>query len=415
MGGRVKFEIFVINVILSILLISSCSKNPSDVDDDADVDNIAPAAITDLEDVFVTTNTILLQWTAPGDDDTAGFAYEYDLRASLDSITAGNFSDAYRIDSIDAPLPPGYTQQFLVEDLTEGQRYYFAIKSRDDVGNWSGISNCLSATCLADIVVNFPDTALESLIRETIDIPSGDIHMSDLQDMTDLIGENRGIENITGLEYCISLHWLILPWNDISDISPLESLTSLLTVSIIANNVSDISSLANSSILQQLHLGENPVNDISTLADLDNLQWLRLNSTQVQDFSPIYGLPALQELDISANQLGDISFVSNLTQVKALHLTSNNITDITPIGGLVQLESLNLFGNQIANISSLTLLVNIVFLNLGVNQISDILPLVNNTGLGSGDTVVLSNNPLSQQSIDEYIPILEQRGVTVYR
>lgn len=413
MGSWAKLWIMFIYILL--LLAVSCSKKSSDIDDDIDIDNIPPATITDLEETFVTTNTIMLQWTAPGDDDTAGFAYEYDFRASLDSITESNFLDAYRIDSVDAPLPPGYTQEFLVEDLTQGQKYYFAIKSRDDAGNWSGLSNCAGATCLSDIVVTFPDTALEQLIRETIDLPSGDIHMSDLQDMTDLIGEQLGIEDITGLEYCISLHWLILPWNNISDITPLQTLTGLLAFNIIGNNISDIAPISGSGNLFQLHLGENPISDISPLAQMNNLQWLRLNSTQVQDFSPIYGLTALLELDISSNQLGDIAFISNFTEVKTLHLSSNNITDITNIGMLTQLESLNLFGNQISDISVLASLENIISLNLAFNQISDILALVNNSGLGSGDVVNLSGNPLSQQSIDEYIPALEQRGVTVYR
>jgi len=48
------------------------------------------------------------------------------------------------------------------------------------------------------------------------------------------------------------------------------------------------------------------------------------------------------------------------------------------------------------------------------NQIGDVKPLVDNTGLGDGDEVWLSENPLSEQSINEYIPALEARGVTVY-
>ena len=415
MGGRPKLRILIIILLFLSLQVLLCTKSPSDVDDDIDVDNTPPATITDLADTFVTTNSVLLQWTAPGDDDTVGFAYEYDLRVALDSITADNFTNGYRIDSVDAPLPPGYTQTFMVEGLTQGQEYFFAIKSGDDAGNWSGISNCVSATCLVDLVVTFPDTALERVIRETIDLPSGDIHVSDIQDITDLVGEQQGIENITGLEYCASLHWLLLAGNNITDISPLQTLTSLLTISLIGNSVNDITPLTNLSNLIQLHLGENPISDIQPLADMNNLEWLRLNSTQVRDFSPIYGLPNLLELDISSNELGDIAFISHFTQVRLLHLASNNITDISPVGELTQLESLNLFYNQISDISPLALLVNISDLNLAFNQISDILPLVNNAGLGQDDVVNLLNNPLSQQSIDEYIPILEQRGVTVYR
>ena len=417
MRGYKLFGIITLSLILLlVLLMAGCSKNSSSADDDDDIiDSTPPSTIADLTEMSVTTSSVLLQWTAPGDDDTSGIASAYDLRVSLDSIRESNFSEAYRIDSVDAPLPSGYVQNFLVEGLTEGTEYFFAIKSCDEESNWSGMSNCISATCLTDLVVTFPDTALEHVIRETIDLPTGDIHISDLQGMTDLIAEERGIEDLSGLEYCPDIHWLLLPGNNISDITPLQNMISLYTISLMSNNVTDLTPLTNLTNLIQLHLGENPIDDIAALAGLGNLQLLRLNSTQVRDFSPVYGLDSLVELDLSADELADISFIMNFTHVKRLTLTSNGISDLTPIGNLTQLEDLALFNNQISDISALSLLVNINFLSLPYNQISDLLPLVNNSGLGSGDNVFLQNNPLSQQSIDEYIPALEARGVTVYR
>jgi len=38
---------------------------------------------------------------------------------------------------------------------------------------------------------------------------------------------------------------------------------------------------------------------------------------------------------------------------------------------------------------------------------------VDNVGLGAGDQVTLAGNPLSEQSINEYIPALKARGVSV--
>jgi len=58
-------------------------------------------------------------------------------------------------------------------------------------------------------------------------------------------------------------------------------------------------------------------------------------------------------------------------------------------------------------------LTNLAWLRLNNNQISDIEPLVNNQGLGQGDTVDLRSNPLSDTSIHTYIPQLQARGVTV--
>ena len=76
---------------------------------------------------------------------------------------------------------------------------------------------------------------------------------------------------------------------------------------------------------------------------------------------------------------------------------------------------LNLAVNEIRDLTPLTGLANISVLNLRYNLISDISPLLDNTGLGTGDQLWLNNNPnLSDYSIDSLIPRLEARGVTVY-
>jgi Leucine-rich repeat (LRR) protein len=73
-------------------------------------------------------------------------------------------------------------------------------------------------------------------------------------------------------------------------------------------------------------------------------------------------------------------------------MDSNNITDITPLEKLTNLNILDLIYNQIKNT----------------------LPLVNNNGLGQGDAVSLTGNPLDSISVNQYIPALVARGVSVY-
>jgi hypothetical protein len=52
-------------------------------------------------------------------------------------------------------------------------------------------------------------------------------------------------------------------------------------------------------------------------------------------------------------------------------------------------------------------------LSLMFNQIGDISPLIDNPGLGQRDYIDLRFNPLSEQSVNEYIPELEARGASV--
>ena len=51
---------------------------------------------------------------------------------------------------------------------------------------------------------------------------------------------------------------------------------------------------------------------------------------------------------------------------------------------------------------------------VSVNAISDIRPLVDNPGMGTGDSVDLGGNRLDQTSLLVYVPQLEDRGVEVY-
>lgn len=86
-------------------------------------------------------DTVVVRWTAPGDDGAVGTATAYDLRVSDSPITAENFAAATAVSDPPPPLRSGTAQQMTVRGLTRGTTYYFAVKTVDDQGNWSGISN----------------------------------------------------------------------------------------------------------------------------------------------------------------------------------------------------------------------------------------------------------------------------------
>lgn len=109
----------------------------------------------------------------------------------------------------------------------------------------------------------------------------------------------------------------------------------------------------------------------------------------------------------------DISVLQYCTSLTYLYLGYNQINDISPLANLTNLTELRLYSNQISDISSLANLTNLGYLYLMGNQISDISPLLKNEGLGDGDIVDLWGNPLSDDSINIYIPELEERGVKV--
>lgn len=213
------------------------------------------------------------------------------------------------------------------------------------------------------------NTKIEAAIRNKIDKPSGDISQSDLKSLFELDLSGSGIVDIAGLEYCTSLRTLVISNNPITDLSPISNLTSLTSLSIYRCQVTDI----------------------SPLSKLTNLEWLNMHHLQVSDISPLSSLTKLDWLYLSYNPASDISPLSNLKKLRTLSLSHMEITDISVLAGLPNLHESYLEGNFI----------------------SDISPLVENTGLGWGDTIYLSDNPLSDESVHVNIPRLEERGVTV--
>lgn len=114
------------------------------------MDNFPPVAVKDLRMDSRTSASITLSWTAPGDDGTSGTATEYDLRYSAYPITETNWSTATSVAGEPTPQMAGSAESFEVTGLNPGTSYHFAIKARDEVSNWSSISNRLNAYTLIE-------------------------------------------------------------------------------------------------------------------------------------------------------------------------------------------------------------------------------------------------------------------------
>ena len=123
-------------------------------------DVTAPATITDLAAATgAFAGEIVLTWTAPGDDGSAGTATGYDVKLSHDPITAGNFGSAAPFERwLDppAPLAAATAETLIVFGLNPDSTWYFAIQTHDEVPNLSGVSNSPSAVPHAGGLLN-PD------------------------------------------------------------------------------------------------------------------------------------------------------------------------------------------------------------------------------------------------------------------
>ena len=259
--------------------------------------------------------------------------------------------------------------------------------------------------------------------------------LADLEALTELGLANNSLDDLTFLASCSQLEILRIPRNRIRDLTPLRNLTHLNLLEATGNQISDLSPIADLSRLETLLLGENPISDLTPVSSLTELGWLDLaQNPQIRDFSPLIGLvnleylslrgdllrdvswleqaDRLRTLDLGQNQIGDLQPLTSLTGLTALALDQNRVREIEALGGLTQLEQLILADNAVSDIGPLQGLEQLRNLSLERNLVTDLRPLVDNSGLGVGDSLNVRQNLLGEDDCAD-LGALISRGVRV--
>ena len=310
------------------------------------------------------------------------------------------------------------------------------------IGDPSPLGSLTGLTTLSMDRTGISDlSALKDLVElETLNADSNDIASLDglenLGKLATLTLDFNEIVDLTPLSGLSRLSYLGLWGNDIHDVAPLANLTRLYWLDLDRNSLTDISPLSELSALIELHLAANELAELPDLSALSQLQVLGLTSNKLTDIGPIGSLPRLRSLYLSSNSIADITPLSNLTRLEFLVIDRNLISDLSPLSGLnllyylsasnnrirdltglaemPRLFFLRLDGNEIRDITALAEARSLFLLDLSDNQIRDIQPLVDNTGIGFGDLVYLQGNPLDEASISDHVPVLQERGVSLY-
>jgi hypothetical protein len=181
-------------------------------------------------------------------------------------------------------------------------------------------------------VVLIPDPNLRAAVREALELPHDEpITREAMLRLTRLDVGNRGIEQLTGVEFAVNLRWLSIVRNPIVDLNPIAGMQQLET----------------------LFMWATPVTDITAVANLTNLNNFRLNYSKVSDIRPLANLVKLEKLSLAGNGITDISPLANLTRLRLLNLESNGIMDVRPLANLRRLETLTIQDNLITDHSPL--------------------------------------------------------------
>lgn len=298
--------------------------------------------------------------------------------------------------------------------------------------------------------ITFNDASFEQLIREALEIPTGDITDSDMAALTELLGTALNIVDITGIEYCINLVYLDLSDNQITDISKLVENTGFDTDDFIdlqgnplndqAKNT-DVHQLRNRGVyvfidetemvvtipntnfetllrdILQKQTGDLTNSDLATITRIDirdgditdltgikyckNITYINLYRSNITDIAEITGLRKLKEIYFARNSIESISSISGMYQLWAVGIGYNNIADLSPLMYLPKLTYLSIGANPISDLSiigNLTLLTYLSIVELQLTDLGIIESLVNLASIEARyntitDISALSNTP----------------------
>ncbi|MGE6760616.1 lamin tail domain-containing protein [Corallococcus interemptor] len=109
-------------------------------------DAVAPAVARSFSATAVSSTSLRVDWTAPGDDGELGTATRYELRYATSAISEATFDAATLVMGLPAPQAPGMAESFTVSGLEVATTYFFALKTFDGAGNASALATASAST-----------------------------------------------------------------------------------------------------------------------------------------------------------------------------------------------------------------------------------------------------------------------------
>ncbi|AFC33204.1 RspH10B [Paenibacillus mucilaginosus 3016] len=191
------------------------------------------------------------------------------------------------------------------------------------------------------------DDNLEALVRDQLDMPSGNLTKEDLLELTSLYSyRGEDIHSLKGLEYAVNLHTLVLDGNPIEDFTPIASLKKLEMLALQKTGIKDLSPLSGLPSLTKLLLDANGIEDLSPLSGVSTLTDLLISKNSISDLRPLEHLP-LNWLIISENRITDITPLGSSKTLDHLYLSDNAVEEISPLLSIDTLEQADLSGNPL--------------------------------------------------------------------
>ena len=207
----------------------------------------------------------------------------------------------------------------------------------------------INAAYAEDAVEWMPDPILRVAVRQELKIDA-DTSLTKADMSRLLVLDSRKLKitediiDLTGLEYAVKLHTLII-WNHrLDDLYPLASLTALRYLTFGRGPISDLTPLSHLVNLETLSMWNNQIVDVSPLANLVNLKELWLVDNLIEDFSPLSGLVNLEWLEIHRNRSSDISAIPTSQLTEFVYDETCNVPGLSFPDRIVDREYPSVFG-----------------------------------------------------------------------
>jgi internalin A len=260
-------------------------------------------------------------------------------------------------------------------------------------------------------VVSFEDGALEARMRGALGFSGDDdLTCADLAQLDELYASGSGITSLVGIQNAVSLVSLDIGANQIGDFTPLAALGGLRSLLAPMNGIGDISWIQGLTELRFLDLAENSIDVVGPLAGLGQLFYVDLRGNDISDVGAFSGLSLLRFLYLSRNAIDDVTPLGGVASLNTLWLSDNPVSDITALGSLFSVTALHLSTAELTDLGPVSSLTVLSYLDVSDNPgVQSIQPLLDNPGVGLGDTVDPVGTSVPCESIDE----LAQRAVVV--
>ena len=230
--------------------------------------------------------------------------------------------------------------------------------------------------------VHIPDPNLRAAIADELGKSvNAPITAEEMKGLRAIDLANKGVRDLTGLQFATNVTWLHLIDNQISDLSPIAGLMELREIWARGNVLSNLSPVRGLTNLTHLEFPGSPISDLSPVKGLTNLIYLNCNNTLVSDLSPISDLVNLEWLLMHHTNVSDMSPISGLINLKVIYFNNDTVSDISPFAGLANLEVFGTWGNPFSDLSPLAGLTKLHKVDICGAMLSDLSPLAGLTGL----------------------------------